>query len=260
MSGEYQRYAVYWVPRRPDPLAVFGASWTGWCAEQGEVRPRGAFPGLAAEAAAVTRGLHCHGLHAAIRAPFRLAPGRSGFSVEHVLTDLAEELVAAPLPPLETAVLAGRVALVPTRTPRALAALMTRVAEALRPLAADTDANGNGNGFAEAPAARDATLVPLPGAGAPALQVPLTDPLPEARARALEAGLASLLAPMLVEPRRLAELALMGDPGGGRPLRVLQRYELLDRPRRHGAEALPCYGPRVYAPMPAERRSAGATV
>ncbi len=53
---------------------------------------------------------------------------------------------------------------------------------------------------------------------------------------------------MLDEPRRLHDVALMGDPGEGRPLRVLQRYDLSDTPVRRGANPLPCHGPKVLAP------------
>jgi hypothetical protein len=37
----------------------------------------------------------------------------------------------------------------------------------------------------------------------------------------------------------------MGDPGGGRPLRVLEFYELLDQPRRSMSGALPVQGPDI---------------
>jgi hypothetical protein len=252
MSDEFDRYAVYWVPRRPDPLAPFGAAWTGWCAERGEPRPRGAWPGLGVDVAAVTADLHRHGLHGVIRAPFRLAPGRSLFALEHLLDGLAEDIVAFRLPRLELAVVDGRVALVPAQSCGALAALVTRVVDTLGALVAPSPA---GNGFAEAAPATprlDGTsgLVPLRAAAAHRFHVPLTDPLPLGRAHALKAALAPLVGPMLTVPRALGDIALMGDPGEGRPLRVLQHYELRDWPARPGAAALPCHGRQVLAPMP----------
>ena len=54
-----------------------------------------------------------------------------------------------------------------------------------------------------------------------------------------------VLEPILREPRQLHDLALMGDPGEGRPLRVLQRYDLRDWPLRQASNAMPCYGPDV---------------
>lgn len=256
MSDEFERYAVYWVPRRPDPLAAFGVSWTGWCAESGEFRPRGAFPCVEADGAHLVGRLRRHGLHGVIRRPFALAPRRSRFSVEHAIDALADELVGFQLPSFETAVLRGRVALVPVRSTGALTALVRRVGEVLAPLAGDRKMNGHDSGFSEAPAARlapTASLVPFPGDTETRFHVPLTDPMPVDRAHAVRDALSPLLAPLLGTPRRVAELALMGDPGGGRPLRVLQRYELLDWPLRRAARALPAHGPHVLAPMPEGR-------
>lgn len=258
MFDDFEGYAVYWVPRRSDPLAAFGAAWTGWCAESGDAQPRGDFAELGVDVAAVTRELHCHGLHGVIRPPFRLAPGRSRFSVEHVLDALAESLVAFRLPPLQLTVMEGRVALVPAQSCGPLAALVTRVTDALAPLVARPAAV---NGFAEARASAG-----LPAGDTMAFRaagqrfhVPLSDPMPVERARTLKAALAPLVAPKLGAPRRLGELALMGDPGGGRPLRVLQRYALRDWPLRRGAEALPSHGPVVLEPMPAAWGRADAT-
>lgn len=255
MFEDFERYAVYWVPRRPDPLARFGTSWMGWCAERGEHRPRGEFAGLTADVAAVTRTLCRHGLHGVIRAPFRLAPGRSRFAVEHVLDEVAGETVSFRLPRLELAVVDGCVALLPGRSTGALATIVTRLTEALTPLAAEPRANG----FAGSapPTGGDPALVSLRAAEAHRFHLPLTDPQPIERAHALKEALAPLLAPMLDTPRSLSEIALMGDPGSGRPLRVLQCYELLDWPLRPGANALPCYGREVLAPMPEARRKAG---
>ncbi len=36
MPTHFDQYAISWVPQLPDPLAQFGAAWTGWCAERGE--------------------------------------------------------------------------------------------------------------------------------------------------------------------------------------------------------------------------------
>ncbi len=253
MSDEFARYAVYWVPRRPDPLAGFGVSWTGWCAECGEIRPRGAFPCVEDDGAGLVGKLWRHGLHGVIRAPFALAPGRSRFAVERALDELAEELVGFQLPKFEIAVVRDRVVLAPGHSTGALAAMMRRVDEALAPLAARAGTNGHANGCTAGRAARiapDASLVAFPSEPTGRFHVPLTDPMPVERAHALRDTLAPLVAPMLGVPRRIAELALMGDPGGGRPLRVLQRYELLDWPLRRAARALPCHGPRVLARMP----------
>ncbi len=262
MSGEFEKYAVYWVPKSSDALARFGVSWTGWCAERGEHRTRGEFPGVSVDIPAITRQVWRHGFHAIIKAPFRLRAGRGRFSVEHALDQVIDEIVAFRLPRLRLAVIGGSVAaLVPHQNCAALGALVDRVGEAMAPLdAAPRDQAAPTNGFAEAQAPAPngimpgitgedvESLVQLPVAEAHRFHMPLTDPLSLEIAFEVMEELRPLLEPMLGEPRRLHDVALMGDPGEGRPLRVLQRYDLSDTPVRRGANPLPCHGPKVLVP------------
>jgi hypothetical protein len=253
MSGEFERYAVYWVPKSSDALAQFGVSWTGWCAEQGAHRPRGEFRGVAADIPAITRQVWRHGFHAVIKAPFRPQAGRGRFSVEHALGRVIDEIVAFRLPRLRLAVIGGSVAaLVPHRDCAALGALVARVGEAMTPL---ETANGFAEALAPAPTPDGVvredidSLVQLPAADAHRFHMPLTDRLPLETAFQVMEKLQPLLEPMLDEPRRLNDVALMGDPGEGRPLRVLQRYALSDTAVLLGANPMPCHGPHVLAPM-----------
>ena len=249
MSDEFENYAVYWVPKHADALARFGTSWTGWCAERGEHRPRGKFPGVSAAVPAITRQLWRHGIHAVIKAPFRLRQGSGQFSVEHVLEQVIEECVAFRLPRLQLAVIGGSVAaLVPRQDCAALAALVARVGEAIAPLETATPANGSAAPAGIAGEGIEA-LVQLPATDAHRFHIPLTDRLPlEVAFRVME-ELQPLLEPAMDETRRLHDVALMGDPGEGRPLRVLQRYDLRETPLHRGANPLPCLGPHVLAPM-----------
>lgn len=255
MSDEFEKYAVYWVPKRHDPLARFGVSWTGWCAEQGEPRPRGKFGGFSFDVAAVTRELRRHGLHAVIKAPFRLGSGRSRFTLEHILSGLIEDSVSFALPRFHLAVVDGRVALVPRQNCRALSNIVARIGDAVTPLEAAAPVSG----FGEAPAPSPApggiviedvdALVQLPAADAHRFHVPLTDQLGLELAFKVKSELKPLLEPMLDEPRELGDIALMADPGQQRTLRVLQRYDLCGSPRRQASSALPCHGPHVLVPM-----------
>jgi hypothetical protein len=250
MSGEFEKYAVYWVPKHADALARFGTSWTGWCAERGEHRPRGEFPDVSAAVPAITRQVWRHGIHAVIKPLFRLQAGRSRFSLEHALEQAIEESVAFRLPGLRLAVIDSSVAaLVPQQDCTELGALVTRVGEAMAPLETPPGEAAPANGFAE-------TLVQLPATDAHRFHIPLTDPLPLEVAFRVMKELQPLLEPVMGASRRLHDVALMGDPGGGRPLRVLQRYDLSDAPRRRGAtprhrgpNPLPCHGPHMLAPM-----------
>ncbi len=55
----------------------------------------------------------------------------------------------------------------------------------------------------------------------------------------------TLLAPMLNQKRQLRDVALMADPGFGRRLRVLTRFDLRLTPPRPATTALPAMGPDV---------------
>jgi hypothetical protein len=247
MPDEFERYAVYWVPGRNDGLTRFGSSWMGWCAEMGEPRPRHAAEGLSADIAAVTREVALHGFHGVIRAPFRLRPGRCRWSVERALELAADQLVATPLPPFELAVIGGRLALVPDRPDTALALAVGRVEAAIRPLADDCSATPRA---AAGPQAAMGRLRQLPASPAHRFHLPLTDRIDLGAAFSIRDEIALRLEPLLGAPRQFADLALMGDPGGSRPFRVLQRFELHDTLARPASEALPCIGPWTLVPMP----------
>jgi hypothetical protein len=259
MSDEFEKYAVYWVPKRTDALARFGVFWTGWCAEQGEFRARGEFGSFSFDVAAVTRQLRRHGLHAVIKAPFRLGTRRSRFTLEHTLADLIEDSVSFRLPRLHLAVVDGCVALVPRQNCTALGNIVACIEEAIAPL----DTAAPSNGFAEAAMPSTApegivyeeakAVVQLPAADAHRFHMPLTDQLGLELAFRVMEELQPLLEPMLDDPRALDDIALMGDPGQGRPLRVLQRYDLRDTPLCKASRALPCHGPHVLVPMHDER-------
>jgi len=246
MSDEYESYAVYWVPRRPDSLARFGTSWTGWCAERGEFRPREPGSLMGEDARAIAHETCRHGFHGVIRAPFRLLPERSQFTLEHALELLSEQCLGFALPRMRLAVVGGRVALVPREGSTALGALVASTAAAVANLA-------EGAVMAEppVPCTRNGRgqVVQLPAAEAHRFHAPLTDPMPLAAAFEVVERLRPVLEPSLDEPRRLTELALMGDPGEGRPLRLLQRYELRETPVRRATVALPCQGPHILAPL-----------
>jgi len=250
MSDTFKEFAVYWVPDCEDPLARFGLSWTGWCAEHGKSFAGRQLHGVSFDVEAITRTVCRHGLHAVIEAPFRLGAQRSRFALEHVLAVLAETVVGFPLPPLRLAVIGGRVSLMPGPNCTKAAELVTQIHDALAPLGAGAQPHG----FAEAaPAAyvADGTgpIVQLPTRAAHDFHMPLTDPLEVHTAFAVLRELEPLLRPVLNEPRRVSDLALMGDPGAGRRVSLLQRYQLREVPLRPAIRALPCIGPDLLAPV-----------
>jgi len=260
MTDDFERYAVYWVPRRSDALTRFGFDWTGWCAEEGELRPRSNDYGRIADFASISAHSWRHGLHGVIKAPFRLAEGQSQFALEHQLGCLADENVRVTLPHLQLAVVGGRVALVPKEHCPELSTLVVKICESLMRLDArpvEQFRRKVVNGFTESPA--DSPLlgagaygadrvIQLPASDALRFHIPLTDRLALGEAFDVMEHLRPAIEPMLSAPRWLRDLALMGDPGGGRPFRVLERFELREYPMRPAAHAMPTHGPMMLAP------------
>lgn len=239
MSDVYERYAIYWVPAPPDPLAAFGCRWTGWCAEDGTRGERDGWPGAAGFAPEITAGLRRHGLHGALLAPFRLSGRHGRFALESVVEAVAARRIAPALPPLVPEVLGGRVALVARPRSAAIEALAVAFRTAIAP-------GISAKAFADAP-----TVVPGVDARAASaarpFHVPLTDVLAPGEAEALLPALARLVDPLLAQPRRIADVALMGDPGGGRPLRLLERFPLRGEDADAISGALPVRGADLLA-------------
>lgn len=243
MATDYERYAIYWVPASASRLGTFGAGWTGWCAEAGTHCPRPGLRGLPQPLPRLTADLSRHGLHGVLRAPFRLGSGRSQWALERAVQLLADETPTIILPGLRMAVVGGRVALVPEPAVPALNRLVARIGRTLLSLGGDTVLRP---GMAEAPSCFDGAgatspealrAEDLPVIDAHRFHVPLTDRVPLGTAYAVVAHLRPVLAPILAQRLVLGDLALVGDPGGERPWRVIDRYPLaLPQPARRDYE------------------------
>jgi hypothetical protein len=249
MPNHFDQYAISWVPQFPDPLAQFGAAWTGWCAERGERRERMRLPRLGADLASITDETARHGFHGVLFPPFRLAAGRSFWTLQNVIEELGAESLAVMLPRLRVAVVDRRVVLAPEDVSPPLDALLTRISEAITPLVGGLGDEAVGADRPHAALFVDTggndPIVKLREMRASSFQAPLTDPLAPDTALSVAAELRRIIEPVLDAPRVLGELALMGDPGENRPRRVLDRYPLRETPPSHATAALACQGPTV---------------
>ncbi len=131
--------------------------------------------------------------------------------------------------------------LVPEESDNGLGALIDRIDEAIDPLAMPHTRTGSGTASAE-------EVVQLPSGAAHRFHVPLTDRMDVNDAFRLSTEIEPLVADLLDVPRQLTDIALMGDPGGGRRLRVLQRYDLRTTPPGTATTALPVHGPDMLVP------------
>ncbi|MDB6452728.1 DUF1045 domain-containing protein [Falsirhodobacter sp. 20TX0035] len=122
-----KRYAIYYLPP-PGPLARFGAEWLGWDPEAG-------IPvGAPSPQEALVAEPRKYGLHATLKAPFRLAGDRE--DLEGAVADLARDLSPVQPGPLKVVRIGRFLALVPQGDATALNAMAGRIVTALDPFRA----------------------------------------------------------------------------------------------------------------------------
>lgn len=252
---ECERYAIWFVPPEDSPLAKFGRAWTGWCPESGSRQKGSALSRFADLHANLPAHLRLGGLHAPISPSFRLAEGRSPWALERALAEFAASMSPITLSPLRLEIKGTRARLAFDPAPLALTELVAAVVEALRPLhmiapidaMASAETTGNGAVIQPADAAdRNPAMWPcfwLSGSSS-------------AAPRIIE-KLTPILKPIIEKPITLSDLALIYDPGGNRPWRVLERFELQESAgtaERPIAAGMDCLGPKLFMPLlPMER-------
>lgn len=130
------RLALYWAPDLDDPLHRAGSSWLGRDAQTGARLPQPAVPGH--DLAALTADPRGYGLHATLKAPFRLRV--SWAEAMDAAAGLAARLRPFDLPPLAVGDLEGFLALRETASCPPLRALADASVEALDGCRAPPDA------------------------------------------------------------------------------------------------------------------------
>lgn len=230
MTEPFERYAVYFAPPAHSGLAYAGGAWFGHDPEFGPVAATLSVPGLPEPREALVRRPARYGLHATLKAPFRLAEGVAPQALYEALTALAASRRPVTAPPLRVENDMGFVALklsAPSPEVDALAAACVTELDPLRaPLRPGELAERRRAGLDQQEEANLRTW------GYPYVldrfrfHVTLTGPLARAEAEqaadALRAAFAPALPPVLV----IGALCLFGDPGEGRPFRLLRRCPL----------------------------------
>ena len=222
------RHAVYWVPA-PGPLAAWGAGWLGWDALAGRPAQRPEPSGLPRPLNQITAEPQRYGLHATLKPPFRLAPGRDEAALARSIEALAATLAPARSAGLRLRRVGRFLALVPEDGEEAIG----QVADAA---VARLDAFRAPAGEAELARRRAAGLSAEEEAnlarwgypyvmGAFRFHVTLTGPLGEGEAERVEAALAPELAGLPLAPFVLDALAYVVEGEDG-TFRVHRRYPL----------------------------------
>lgn len=243
MDIGYESYAVYWVPHRGSALAQFGVGWTGWCSDRGDAEDIPEIRRLSRGRSGVPGSVARRGLHAIVKSPFALSADENIWQLHEALEALAHETRMINLPRIELTVFDGQVVLALTNPCAAVVNLMRDVAKVIDPCLKVPVYAGSPQ-----PGARDWGSLDMPVMER--FHMPLTDHLELGIAYEVVADLRPVLEPILMEDQVLADLALVGDPGDGRPWRLIERYELSQEPAPVKVPiGMDCNGPQLIAPF-----------
>lgn len=225
MHGQ-ARFALYWAPELDDPLHALGSAWLGRDAESGAPVAQPALPGL--DIAEVTADPRGYGLHATLKAPFRLACSYG--ELEAAVAALAARIPPFDLPPLAVQDLSGFLALRETEPcPRlqALADACVADLDACRAPLTEADwarrRRGTPNAAAEARIARWGYHLVFE---AFVFHVTLTRRLTEQERAVVLPAVTDFLGAAPARPRRVGSICLFSQATPGAPFLIARRFPL----------------------------------
>lgn len=222
----HARFALYWAPDLDDPLHAAGSAWLGRDAETGAALRQPAAPGV--DLFEITREPRLYGLHATLKAPFRLA---TSYAALHDATAaLAARIAPFDLPPLAVTDLDGFLALTEQAPCPPLQALCDQAVADLEPHRAPLTE-------AEIAKRRPERLTPEQRGnllrwgypyvfGAFFFHVTLTRRLSPEESALLRPAAEAAVGPAARHPRRVASICLFSQPEPGQPFRIAERFRL----------------------------------
>lgn len=227
--GEDARFAVYMAPAAESPLAAFGGRWLGYDPATGDAVSGETFglePDLARRAIETPA---VYGLHATLKAPFRLRPGCSPEALESRLAAIAANAAPVPLGYLSIASLGGFLALLAERTAaaRTLANRCLFGLEAFRAPLTDTEREKR----LKARLTTNQRLL-LETYGYPYVlseyrfHISLTGRLDERERESVAAALTGPLQDIVGQPFEIRSLCLFVQPAAGARFRLASRWPL----------------------------------
>lgn len=222
------RYAIYWAPE-PGPLADLAAGWLGWDAAAGRETRHPDLPGLPRPVADLTETPRKYGFHGTLKAPFRLAEGRTATELQAAVAALCARTAPVALDGMRLARLGNFLALVPDGDASALGALAARLVAELDGFRAPlTAADLARRGADRLPPHKRALLERW---GYPHVMeefrfhLTLSGAFDAAILDAVRDRLAPLFAPLLPRPFPIGSVCLFGEAQDGR-FHLLHRYAL----------------------------------
>jgi putative phosphonate metabolism protein len=222
----YRRYGIYAVPH--GAFYAKGAAWLGWDSVAGCKLDHPKAEGLPRPVAEMTATPRKYGFHGTVKPPFRLADGMTEAALRDAATALFAGLAPVEIPALTVRRLGGFVAVVPAAPSKALAHLAAETVKGLDAFrAAPSDSELERRRKSGLSARQEANLANW---GYPYVldefrfHLTLTGRLDD-DAETMAERLRKLFTPVLPQPYRIEDLALVGEDAQGR-FHVIHRYPL----------------------------------
>lgn len=220
------RFALYWAPDLDDPLHAAGSAWLGRDAETGAARRQPAAPGV--DLFEITREPRLYGLHATLKAPFRLATSYEALSDSAAA--LAARIAPFDLPPLAVTDLDGFLALTEQAPCPPLQALCDQAVADLEPHRAPLTEAEIAKRRPERMTREQRGNLDRWGYpyvfGAFFFHVTLTRRLSPEESALLRPAAEAAVGPAARHPRRVASICLFSQPEPGQPFRIAERFRL----------------------------------
>lgn len=225
----FERYALYFAPRRDSALARFGDTWLGQDVETGAAIAQ---PDLAsivpARLSALTEAPRHYGFHATLKPPFVLASGSDVTQLKAAAAAFAADRAGFVIPRLRLQTIGKFLALTPAEPVAALATLAADCVQAFDHFRAPPEAAELAKRLAAGLTARQAEL--LARWGYPYVldefrfHLTLTGSIDDAAERdAVRAAILPVVAPLLSEPVPVDGVCLFRQPDRQAPFRLIAR-------------------------------------
>jgi len=221
----FERYAIFYTPT--GGLAQWGAAWLGWDSARGDVPPHTEVAGL--DVATMTATPRKYGLHATLKAPFRMAQNACLQDLQHAASEFALTHPKVAIGQLELRNDTGFVALRPQHDTAELQQLAAATVKAFDPFRAPlTDADIARRRKASLSVRQDAQMLNW---GYPFIfedfhfHLTLTGRLPAQEATAVIAALTPCVLPLVPAPLVIDAITVMGQDSAGM-FHQIHRYTL----------------------------------
>lgn len=224
MSQPPHRFAIYYTPPAGSALECTAAAWLGRSAWAGESVAGGRGPD------ALVSAPRRYGFHATMKAPFRLAEGRTEPALREALETFCAEQAPVLVPRLTLTRLGAFFALTEEAPGAAMTDLAAAAVERFEPFRAPLSPDERARRLRTPLPQRETNYLDRYGypyvMDAFRFHMTLTGPVPEAGRDAVEAELAERFADAIGRPLRLDALTLFAEPEPASPFRALASVPL----------------------------------